>query len=277
MELSIIIVTWNTADITLKCIESLYKFLSGFNFELVIVDNASTDDTASKISAMGRSALGGKKLKLKINKNNLGYAKACNIGAKIAAGEYLLFLNSDMEIIDNNLISMLTFLKNHPNIGAIGPKFLNSDKSEQASVFPPQTAFNAFKEYFLGYKSYGKYIPEVNYPVSVWAISGGALLIKKELFNLIGGWNEKYFMYYEDLDLCRTIHKHHRLIYYFPQCKIIHRHGASGVNLSVASNQWRRLIPGSIKYHGFINHYLINLIIWSGQKYQKLKSAIFGN
>ena len=258
-QLSIIIPTWNTADITLNCINSIQKYLPKTFFEIIVIDNASADNTSDLFSK-------NKNIIYVRNSENLGFSKACNIGVKYAKSDYLLFLNSDMELVDSSIVDMLSFFQKNSNCGLVGPQFLNPDKSVQGSVFPPQTSLNAFREFWLNQKSYSKYFPAGDNPLSVWAISGGAVLIKKELFEKIGGWNEKYFMYYEDLDLCRQIRKSNLKIYYYPKCKLIHRHGASGANLANSDNQWRRLIPSSILYHGYFNHKLINFIIWSGQK-----------
>lgn len=263
--LSIIIVTWNTASITAKCIETIQKYLKKINYEIIVVDNGSSDNTISLLKK-------NKDIKLIENKQNLGFSKANNIGFKEATGDYLLFLNSDMELIDSSLIEMFNYISKDKSIGAIGPQFLNVDMTPQSSVFPPQTATNAFKEFFLNKKSYSKYLPSLDKISEVYSISGGALMIKKDFFEKIGKWNEKYFFYFEDLDLCRTIHKFHKKIIFYPFCKVIHRHGASGTKLANETNQWRRLIPSSIKFHGIIKHYLINFIIWSGQKWQKLCS-----
>ena len=211
------------------------------------------------------------KLKIISNDTNLGFSKANNQGAKIAKGEYLLFLNSDMELVDNSLVNMINYLQEHQNIGIIGPKFLNPDLTPQASVFPPQTPINAFKEFWLNQKdSYSKYLPNTNQPIKVDYISGGCLAIKKDFFKKIGQWNEKYFFYFEDMDLCRQVKQFGKDIYFYPKCQVIHRHGASGKHLADSQNQWRRLIPSSIKFHGFLKHYFINFIIWSGQKWQKI-------
>jgi len=258
LDLSIIIVNWNTAEITLKCIKTINKFLdSKLNYEIIVVDNNSSDNS--------KEILIKEKIVLIKNPENSGFAKGNNIGVKQAKGEYFLFLNSDMELIDNTLMEMFKFHKAN-NSGITGPKFLNIDLSPQGSVFPPQTPLNAFKEFFLGQKAYSKYVPNTLKPIQVWCISGGCVLISQELFKTIGGWNEKYFMYFEDLDLCRSVRKLHKSIYFYPKCKVIHRHGASGVKLASNQNQWRRLIPSSIKYHGYIKHYIINSIIWLGQK-----------
>lgn len=259
MTLSIIIVTWNTADTTLKCVQSIKKYLPAFDYEIIIVDNGSSDDTVTKLKKEGG-------VTVIENKTNLGFGGGNNIGAAIAKGEYLLFLNSDMELIDNKIVEMLNYINSHPEVGLIGPKFLNTDKSDQGSVFPNQSLLNAFKEFWLGQKAYSKYVPREREPVEVFSVSGGAVMIKGSLFEKIGGWDKRYYMFFEDLELCRQINNLGYKIYYYPECRIIHRHGASGKLLADNSNQWRRLIPSSKIYHGIIKHYLLFLITWSGQK-----------
>jgi len=263
-KLSIIIVTWNTAKITKKCIDTINQYLPKNFCQIVVTDNGSTDDTSKFVSKLPNVDY--------VNTgSNLGFAKGCNYGAKYATGKHLLFLNSDMELVDNTLVNMVDYLENNQNVGIIGPRFLNIDLTPQGSVMPPQTPVNAFKEYWLGIaESYSKYTPNVSKPTQVWAISGGAVLINHEYFKTIGGWDEKYFFYYEDLELCRQIRKLGKKIIYYPMCQVIHRHGASGTSLADTSNQWRRLIPSSILYHGKFIHYLIFLIIWSSQKLKKI-------
>jgi len=262
MNLSIIIVTWNTAQITLKCVQTINNFLD--NPEIIIVHNGSEDNTVELLSKE-------KNVKIIKNGENLGFSKANNIGLHYASHEFILFMNSDIELIDDSINDLFEYFKDNENIGIIGPKFLNPDLTPQASVFPKQSALNAFKEFYLNQKnSYSKYIPKTEKPIKVWAISGGCILTRKSFFESIGGWNEKYFFYFEDMDLCRQINKIGKDVVFFPQCQIIHRHGASGANLADSNNQWRRLIPGSKMYHGLFQHYLINSILWSGQKKSKL-------
>jgi len=258
-QLSIIIVTWNTADITIKCIQTIKKYLSDLNYEIIIADNGSTDDTIAKLKKEGGVIV-------IENKANLGFGKGNNIAAAMAKGDYLLFINSDMELIDNKLIDMFNYINTRSEIGLIGPKFLNIDLTDQGSVFPPQSLCNAFREFWLGQLTYSKYVPKTNQPVAVWSLSGGAVMIRRSLFERIGAWDKRYFMFYEDLELCRQVKKLGYKIYYFPECRFIHRHGASGKSLADSSNQWRRLIPGSKIYHGLLKHYLLFLITWSGQK-----------
>lgn len=261
IKLSIIIVSWNTAEITEKCVETINQYLP--KSEIIVVDNGSTDSTVKILSQI-------KNVKIIENNANLGFAKANNIGLKEATSEYIVFMNSDIELLDSTISDMVQYLKNNSHIGIIGPKFLNPDLTPQASVFPPQTAINAFKEFWLKQKAFSKYIPQSNQPLKVSFISGGCLAVKKDFFKSIGTWNEKYFFYFEDMDLCRQVNRSGKDVFFYPLSKVIHRHGASGKNLASTQNQWRRLIPSSKKFHGLFKHYLINFIIWSGQKWQKL-------
>ena len=257
--LSIIIPTWNTAQITLKCVETIQKYLPPGFAQIIIVDNGSTDNTSQIIKRIHN-------VTYIRNASNLGFSKGNNIGAKSALASTLLFLNSDMELIDDSLVKMVKYHCQKSINGLTGPKFLNPDMTPQGSVMPPQTPYNAFMEYWLGIPSYSKYVPPTTKPSSVWAVSGGAVLISTTDFNRINGWDEKYFFYYEDLELCRQIRRLGKHITFYPQCQVIHRHGASGTTIANSQNQWRRLIPSSIKYHGKIIHYFINSIIWLSQK-----------
>lgn len=263
IQLSIIIVTWNTADITLKCIQTIKKYLKEISYEIIVADNGSSDDTVTKLKKEGG-------INIIENKANLGFGHGNNIAAATAKGDYLLFLNSDMELIDNKLLDMFKYIDSRPDIGLIGPKFLNIDLTDQGSAFPDQSLSNAFKEFWLGQNTYSKYVPYTNKPTEVWSVSGGAVMLKRDLFKKLGGWDKRYFMFYEDLEMCRQARELGFKIYYYPKCRFIHRHGASGKSLADASNQWRRLIPSSKIYHGLIKHYLLFLITWSGQKWQKI-------
>lgn len=258
-QLSIIIPTWNTALITLKCIRTIQKHTPKGFAQIIIVDNGSTDNTPDVIGKLAD-------ITYIRNDSNLGFSKGNNVGAKKALADTYLFLNSDMELVDSTLVDMVKYLKENPNIGLVGPRFLNPDLSPQGSVMPPQTALNAFKEYWLGISAYVKYTPVVSVPTPVFAVSGGAVMISKADYLKVGGWDEKYFFYYEDLELCRQIRNLGKQVVYYPSCQVIHRHGASGTTVASANNQWRRLIPSSIKYHGYLNHYLINGVIWLSQK-----------
>ena len=102
-----------------------------------------------------------------------------------------------------------------------------------------------------------------------------AFLITPAGFKKAKFLDERYFMYFEDIDYCRKLQSCGLKIIYLPESEMIHYHGASGKKLADQKNQWRRLIPSSIIYHGLIKHYVINAIIWSGQKWQKLINFLY--
>lgn len=260
-QLSIIILTWNTGKITRICVDSLIKHLKNITYEIIVVDNGSTDDTQEIFSKLTN-------VKYINTGSNLGFSKGNNIGANKAEGDYLLFLNSDMEYI-TGLEQMLEYLKHHSNIGLIGPQLLNTDLTAQGSIFPPQTVSNAFVEFWLNQPAYNKYY--LNTVSKVNSISGGAILLKHSLFKKIGGWDEKYYFYFEDMAMCRTIHSLNLNVVYFPDCRFVHHHGASVKKITGNDSGTLRLIQSSKIFHGNIEHLLINFIIWSGQKIHKIK------
>jgi GT2 family glycosyltransferase len=273
MELSIVIVNFNTKDLLGKCLESIaaYGLKDQDKREVIVVDNGSVDGSIAEINKPKFKARNAK-LNLKIieNKDNLGFSKAVNQGLRQAKGDKILLLNSDTQLTENSLKNLLEFEETvHPAV--VGSQMLNPDNTVQGSCFFLPTIKRAFLEYWLGKKGYfSKYYPSVNTPVEVEAISGGVMLLPKEIIDKVGLLDERYFMYFEDLDYCRRVRKSGYKIYYLPSSQIIHEHGASGKKLADPQNQWRRLIPSSKIYHGVVNHLIITAIIWSGQRLRKV-------
>lgn len=267
MELSIVIVSYNTKLLLQRCLKSLGEKKSN-EWEIIVVDNASTDGTQQMLEE--KFPL----VKLIKNTENVGFAKAVNKGISLAEGGSILLLNSDTEVKENTLTVLLEFEKKvRPAI--IGLEMLNPDGSTQSSVFRLPTIKGAFAEYWLGKKgSFSKYQPEGESNQEVEAVSGGAMLISRAVIDKIGLLDERYFMYFEDLDYCRRARKAGFKIYYLPSSKVVHEHGASGKLISSKETQWHRLIPSSKIYHGVIKHFMINFVIWSGQKINRLFTKV---
>lgn len=249
-----------------KCLQSVFRERSSIEngLEVIVVDNASSDDSPKMIEEKFPE------VKLTVNKDNLGFSKAVNQGLRLAKGESVLLLNSDTYLPKDSLKKLLSFEK---KVGpaVIGTRLLNPDGSIQPSVFKLPTIKRAILEYWLGKKGYfSKYAPEGENPQEVEAVVGGVMLISREILDKVGMFDERYFMYFEDLDFCRRVRKAGFKIYYLPEVEIIHEHGASGKSLASAENQWKRLIPSSKIYHGKLKYYLISLIIWLGLKKGKL-------
>lgn len=267
-DLSVIIVSFNTQKLTTDCLKSIENEGSKLDIEVIVVDNDSSDGSREALRQLKTKNL---KLITIFNNSNTGYAKANNQGIKIAKGKYILLLNSDTLVHKNSLGNLVEFAQETPAAGVVGPKLLNIDGSLQSSCFNFPTIKNAILEYFFGKKGlFDKYAPEGKNPETVDALVGAAFLITPEALKRIGVLDERYWAYFEDIDYCRQVWKKGLKVYYLPASVITHYHGASFKKAtSDDATRWRRLIPSSKIYHGLAGHYIINGVIWLGQKWQK--------
>ncbi|MDP2860695.1 MAG: glycosyltransferase family 2 protein, partial [bacterium] len=159
-----------------------------------------------------------------------------------------------------SLKNLLFFAKNHPDTGIIGSRLLNPDGTVQPSVYHFPTIRRAIKEYFFGKKgSYEKYAPNSEKPLEVEALVGATMLIPKTVFEKVGLLDERYFMYFEDFDFCRRVKSAGLKIYYLPESRIFHHHGASGKKLGGKTSEF--LVKSSKIYNGRLKYYLFTLII----------------
>jgi GT2 family glycosyltransferase len=259
IEVSIIIVNYNTGALLKECIDSIVlstNKLTNPVCEIIVVDNSSTDNSAD---------IKGPFTMLK-NADNPGFPAANNQAIAKAKGDYLLLLNPDTKILGNAIEVLLEFAKNKDNVGVVVPQLLNSDMSIQDSVMPLPTISRAIREFWFKNNVYSKFSPKGNDPLEVEAAVMAAFLITPNAREKVGLLNEKYFMYFEDLDYCRKVQQSGLKIYYLPHAQVIHYHGVSGKALSDADNQWRRLIPSSKAYHGNFKDSLLNFVIWFGSR-----------
>lgn len=255
MELSIVIVNFNTAKITNNCLDSLKKYPYRERFEVILIDNNSNDDSDKLLKNFKSDNFDYKYIK---NTDNLGFSKANNIGLKSSLGKYKLLLNSDTKVTKDALNILVDTAKQNINAGLIGARLFNSDGSVQESVFNLPTFVRTIRHYWFGHKILEKYYPK-NFS-KVESVVFAAVLITPIAIEKVGLLNEKYFMYFEDLDYCRRVRRNGLDILYEPKSEIYHLHGASGVS------DWRRLIPSAKIYHGKISYYLIYLVTWMAQK-----------
>lgn len=264
MKLSIIIVNYNTEKLLKNCIDSIYESDSRLSFEIVVVDNGSTDGSVENIRVI-------QGLKLIENKVNLGFAKACNQGIKAAKGKYLLLLNSDTQMTKGAMEELISFAEKNPDVGVVGAQLLNPDRSVQGSVFREPTIKRAILQSWLDRgQVLAKYAPIGTAPSEVEILTMAAFLITPKALKKVGLLDDRYFMYFEDFDYCRRVRNVGLKVYYLPASKVIHIHGASGKNLVKDEMQWKRLIPSSKIYYGILKYFLLNFILWIGQKWQKL-------
>ena len=262
--LSIVIVSYNTREILKSCLESLKEGVTELegDWEVIIVDNGSTDGSVRYLKSQNL------KLRLILNKKNLGFAKAVNQGIKKAAGKNLLLLNSDIICKKSAITKLVKFAEKKESLGLVGGGLVNPDGSSQASVSNLPSLVGAVREFWFGQRGrFEKYLPKTKKTIKVEGVVGAVMLIPDKTIKEVGLFDERYFMYFEDLDFCRRLKNRGLKVYYHPSARFIHYHGQSGQKNpeKVASY----LVSSSKIYHGRFRYYLVTLVIWVGQKWQK--------
>lgn len=231
MDLSIIIVNYNVKEFLQNLIHSIEKASLNLTKEIIIVDNASDDGSVEFIREKFPQA------KLIANQKNLGFGKANNIGLKQASGKYILLINPDTLVAEDTFEKMIKFFESNPEAGLAGCKILNPDGSLQLACrrsFPgPWTSFTkvtGLSSLFPNNKVFARYnltYLDENKTYEVDAISGSFMMMLKEVYAKVGGFDEQFFMYGEDLDLCYRIQKSGFKVYYVHSTQIIHYKGES--------------------------------------------------
>lgn len=225
MELSVIVVSYNTKDDLKNCLSSIYEQTHDLEFEVIVVDNASSDSSPAMVKALFPQA------KLIQLNANLGFGTANNAGAKLATGKYLLFLNPDTLLFNNSLKLSLDQAKSLPVFGVLGIRLLFADKSIQPSggYFPNFTRLLAWQLFIDDLPFLKNLIKPIHPDVSFFKhsfspdwIMGAFLLTQKDTFKQTGGFDEKIFMYGEELELCYRIKKLKLKAYYLEHPSIIH-------------------------------------------------------
>jgi len=228
-KLSIIIVNYNAGKYLIRCLKSLENNpAKSVCMEAVVVDNCSSDGSDVKM----REKFPWVKL-IKSQENN-GFAMANNMGAKNSSGEYLLFVNPDIEFLPHSIDLMVDQLTKDSHVAAVAPQII----SEDGSVYPSCWNFpNLIMETWDAIK-FKKYFPKSKISLLrkrkfymtqtfVEIISGACLMVRREAFDNIGGWDEDYFLYFEDDDLCYRLNRSGWLVEYYPESKVIHYGGKS--------------------------------------------------
>lgn len=226
-KISIIIVNWNTRDYLLNCIEHLRKEENYEDIEIIIVDNDSSDDSIEVISRRFPEAI------IIENNENLGFAKANNIGLEKASGKYICLMNSDIEILPNCIRESYEFLEKSSKIGMVGPKILNADLTIQKScrklpgIMTSLTPALGLHRIFPNLFSDEDISFDDNKIREVDGISGCLMVVKREALLDVGLLDEQFFMYSEDIDWCRKFQDTGWKIAFLPAASAIHYGGKS--------------------------------------------------
>lgn len=225
MKLSIIIVNFNTQKLLEDCLTSIKKYLKGLDYEVIVVDNASDNFLEKPLNKIFTE------LKIIVSNKNLGFAKANNLAAKHAKGKYLWLLNSDTELsADNNIDQLVSFLENNSKYAAASPLVLNKSgrvQADQYGYFPKLWRMVLQKVSLTKNKPWlnANYLPLQSRDID-W-VSGAAMMVNADIFRQVGSFNEEYFLYYEDIDLCQKFNANNYKVRFIKEAKIIHYEGAS--------------------------------------------------
>jgi GT2 family glycosyltransferase len=229
MKLSVIIINYNTPEMTEKTIRAFNSHMAGFDYEIILIDNASNNKlTAEIINDLNLAYLE--------NQKNIGFAPAVNQGLVIAKGEYVLLLNSDVIIKDESIREMITFMDTKQNVAVLGPKMSYPNGKVQASA----GWFPTIRKEIWRFSMLNKVLPcgtliyETGFnrvffktPQAVDWVSGGCMLIRTSALKELGLFDGNYFFGIEDWDFCHRAKANGWQVVYFPIAEVIHYHGFS--------------------------------------------------
>lgn len=232
IEVSIIIVSYNTKELTVNCIKSIFEFTDEIKYEIIIVDNASSDGTVYAIKESFPS------VKVIESDENIGFGRANNLGSEYAKGEYLFFLNSDCLLIENSIKKMYDYfeLNKSDNLGAVGCMLLDKDENLNSSYYRFPTPLSLTKSIILSgvnklFSKEYKLEPSFNYPINdnneVDFIIGADLFMSKKVFYAFSGFDPIFFLYYEETDLQKRMAKASLKRVVLKNTSIIHLEGGS--------------------------------------------------
>lgn len=229
MELSIIIVNYNVTKLLENCILSIKKYVKGVKYEIIVIDNASQDSSWKNLIEKYPEVY------FIENQDNLGFSKANNKAIYNAKGEYVLLLNPDTEIEEDKMREVLDFAKSKQNFGCLGVRLHDAEGNflpESKRAVP--NLFNSFEKLFTNFKKnqaksyYRNDIDEFEIS-EIEVITGAFLLCEREKYLQIGGLDERYFMYGEDIDLCYTFLQNGYQNYYYGEMSVLHIKGESTI------------------------------------------------
>lgn len=266
LDLSIIIVNWNTRDYTAKCLRCVESTVKKISYETFVVDNNSSDGSQDMVRRDFPT------VKLVANTENVGFARANNQAMKLAQGRYVLLLNSDAFVKENTLDHMVQFMDEHPDAGMAGCKLLYEDGSLQPSCFTFPTLLTelyialGLNTLFPKSKIFGQYAMtdwDFNDTRPVDVIMGAFMLVRAELIPKIGMMDEAFFMYSEEVDWCYRFQQAEWKVYFCPDVETVHLWGGSSKVVKVETLQrlYRARVQFFRKHYGQLSAFLFKLII----------------
>ena len=270
IDISIIIVNWNTSELLLQCLNSIYDTNPSHETEVIVVDNGSADDSVSMVEQHFSE------VRLIKNDRNVGFARANNQGLSIGQGRYFMLLNSDTIITQGAIDILIDIADSHLDLGIVGPQLLNMDGTVQKSW----GSFPSFFSELVG-KNFRTRHPVTNVPDAYevdWVL-GACMLIRRKAVAEVGHLDDSYFFYSEEIDWCLRLKKKNWNIWHLTSAQIYHLGGGSTEVGSLA--QLVRLYRGKLlyfqKHHGSFETTLLRLGLAIGNSLGILRRIIILN
>ncbi len=266
VRLSLMIVNYNAGRYLEACVTSALDQVD----EVIVVDNASHDDSLSQLMA---SFSGDPRMKVIRNRENLGFAAACNIGVEHSTGSYLFFLNPDCVLEPDSVKRLVGVLDDYPDVGMAGALLVNPDGTEQAGgrraiPTPWRSLVRAFglsrfadrwPRLFFDFHLHKQPLP--THPIEVEAISGACMLVRREAMRDIGSWDEGYFLHCEDLDLCMALRRKGWRIMFVPDARVVHDRGVCSRSRPIFV-EWHKHRGMMRFYRKFFQHQYPGPLMW---------------
>ena len=228
MKLSVVLASYNTCAMTLECLEDLTARLQNIDAEIWVVDNASTDGSAEQIPARFPA------VHFIASERNLGFGAANNLAMKQAQGELALLLNTDAFLQEDALPLMIDYLEKHPKTAAVGPRLLNQDGTHQTSIFASPTTGEAWSNILSVGRRNADAAPQRTHQSGTIErdsfLKGACILLRREVWEAIGGFDERFFFYMEDIEWCDRVQHNGHDIGYLDEAKVLHLSGKSSAN-----------------------------------------------
>jgi len=282
IDVSVIILNFNTKKLTIDCIRSVYKFTKKVNFEIIAIDNASVDGSSKSLSRFAKN----KNFTLIKNNKNVGFGRGNNQGIKISKGRYILLLNSDTILTEDSISTLVRFMDGNEKSGIASCRLLNADGTNQSSggYFPTLLRVFLWMSFLddipLLRRVFKSFHPEpfrADNPMKIDWVMGSVFLIREELVKDVGYFDKDYFMYTEEVDYCFRAKKSGWEVWFVPDTSVIHLGGASSNHEFVITNEFKGIATFYKKHASTLEQFFLRIILFAGVILRMIIFRTFGN
>ncbi|MGK0322222.1 MAG: GT2 family glycosyltransferase [Psychroserpens sp.] len=259
MDISIIIVNFNSANYTINCIESIYKHTKNVTFEIIVVDNNSSLEDIKTLNTF----LQIKPFNFLKSKINLGFGGGNHFGYQFAKGKHYAFINNDAELTENTLLKLLNYSNENKNAGVLGLHQVNKEKERFKYSY---RQFIDLKYHLFNQKKPHKYYSkktnsDLTSPFEVDLVSGAFMFFKKEAYEVSGGFDPNIFLFYEEMDICLRLKKNSYKTIFYPESTFIHYMGKSSSNVKIKNEFTISYLYVIQKNYSYMYYYVLRVIL----------------